>query len=159
MATSEKASNVQITGRVAVLETGLESLANTVKALANTVEKEATENRRTVEALGDKIAQSQKTPWGVLAAWASVIVAVGALLVASLSNEVDTVRLSEKETRIALNEKITDWAIWRENLVRELATYEEAQRWLEKLDLERSKRLEQKIDELIQRITLLDKVK
>lgn len=76
--TAEEVHN--ILGRVSSLETGLDSLSNDVRSLARSLEGFASETRTAIQNLSQKMADGQKTPWGVLFAGMSVLLTIISLV-------------------------------------------------------------------------------
>jgi len=69
----------ELSERISVVETGLEGLRNQIGGLGRSLEKYATDTDRSITTIGTRLSESARTPWGTLAAWASVVLAIGAV--------------------------------------------------------------------------------
>ena len=79
----------QIIARLTAMETGYEALSQDVHSIAKSLESFASETRTAIQNLADRISETHRTPWGILASWAAVILTFGALVGASLKAGVD----------------------------------------------------------------------
>ena len=69
-----------VLSRVSSLETGLDSLSSDVRSLAHSLEGFAAETRTAIGQLSQKMADGQKTPWGVVFAGLGVLLTVLSLV-------------------------------------------------------------------------------
>jgi len=62
--------------RVTALETSITSLTEDVRSLGRSLERYADSTTTQITELSSKFSASQKTPWGVLASWAGVVLVI-----------------------------------------------------------------------------------
>jgi len=87
--------------RVASVEAQVSSLARSIESLGKTVESGFADSRReradlnadsqrALRSLESRLSDTQRTPWGALASWAAVVLAIGALVATSMQRSSDS---------------------------------------------------------------------
>jgi hypothetical protein len=92
-----------ILSRLSAIETSYEGVASDVHSLAKSLEGFASETRTAIKDLADRISDSHRTPWSVLASWAGVVLTfasvVGGLIAYSIQQDIN-------HTRDALHQEV-----------------------------------------------------
>ena len=90
-----------ILSRMSSLETGYEGLSRDVHNIAKSLEGFASETRTAIKDLASRISDSHKTPWGVLASWAAVVLSfvsvIGGLVAYGINGRIDNLARGNRE--------------------------------------------------------------
>jgi len=83
----------KLSGRIGRLESGFESISDSVRNLARIVETNARETREIIHSLGEKFSSSQKTAWGpifqAVSTALAIIAIIGTLVAFAINTKID----------------------------------------------------------------------
>ena len=67
---------IHVEERISSLEAGQEALRDDIHGISKSLSEFSHRTQDAITAISDKISDNSRTPWGILASWAAVIIAV-----------------------------------------------------------------------------------